>query len=69
MMKPVEYFFKSTVVEQKVLIVHNKTNQEKLFQVLINSELFKIIFLSPNEKKEILINDEDISMIDVVEID
>ncbi|MBP1041452.1 hypothetical protein I6N95_10585 [Vagococcus sp. BWB3-3] len=67
-MTQVEYFFKQIQIEKKVLIIDNKTNQEKLFQVIINRQLVKIVFLKPHETKEIDVKDEVISMIDVVEI-
>ncbi|WP_429948254.1 hypothetical protein IGJ55_003231 [Enterococcus sp. AZ170] len=67
-MGKIEYYIKQEKITQRKLVIVNNSEKEKLFQLLFEDELFKIIHLYAREIKEYVLQNDAPKSIKVLEI-
>lgn len=64
----VDFYLKDQQITKKILVVQNTSTEEKLFKIMINHDLYKLIFLKASEIKNISIDQIEINTLEVIEV-
>ncbi|BCP62940.1 MULTISPECIES: hypothetical protein [Streptococcus] len=68
-MKPlISYKLKKVLIENQEIILKNNSDSDKLCRVVINRELFKIVYLAPFSEETLEYSGKEIESIEVLDI-